>query len=64
MIKKKEGNKYASPFMEQEKNIGSVSMVVGLNSAEEVLRSANMLRSATLECEVESPGGFNRMETN
>ena len=67
MIKKKEGVKMsASPFMEQEKNVGSVSMVVGggINSTEELLRSANMLRSATLECELESPSAFNRIESN
>ena len=54
----------ASPFMEQEKSVSMVAGLGGINSAEELLRSANMLRSATLECELESPSAFNRIESN
>ena len=54
----------ASPFMGQEKHAVSMVAGAGINSTEELLRSANMLRSATLECELDSPNAFNRIESN
>ena len=52
MKMKKEGqNSYASPFMGQEKNISSVSMVVGLNNDDTLFQTAS--------CEAESPGSRN-----
>lgn len=54
-IKREGAKNYASPFMGQEK---SASAVVGIASNEEVLKSANMLRSATLDVEIDSPSAF------